>query len=121
MCLQANNAFNHKWKYVSGMWDVCPSYVIPDEEKYVSDKAPVVHFHGDKNISNCTTHIFSEDWTKQCKKCKDYLKYDGSHIGKATMCRILSEMKNPISTFHEDYYIPMLHKYKYYLSLVEIV
>ena len=121
MCSVPVGSFHHKWMCVMGRCESCPGYTIPDEEKDVSAQSPQIHFQTYKKVTKCSIHGILDEGMKGCPACTASLEVEGGTTGKVTIRDRLTDMHTSITSFHTDYYGPMLQKYKYHYGLVKML
>ena len=123
MCLSVLKGFRH-WDCVLGRCPDCPKYPTPTQETVSDDNdaKAKIRFNHYKAFTKCAIHNVLSEGAKKCAVCEEQKRSnDGFKIGKIRTRKELARSYLPIGTFMNQYYLPMLEKYRYHQSHVSIL
>ena len=86
----------------------------------MGNEASQMRFPNYIKTTKCTVHGILPDGTKSCEWCSAVSNIKGAKPGKNCIRKELTDKTVAISTFHQEYYISMLKKYRYHYALVKM-
>ena len=100
------SARNHHW------------YGLRQLKESAQMQGQVIHFGVYKIHTRCKVHGKLSSGSKTCPLCQqNSSEKDGLIISK----KELTKMQSPLNVFLNDYYFPQVHKFKYHMSLVQML
>jgi hypothetical protein len=123
MCAPILNGIR-KWECVLGRCAECSKYPTPafestTDENDVFAKIPFRHY---KNFTKCTIHKVLDDKAKQCDACEEQYELNNLYKkGKIRRRKELTRSEETIGHFMEEYYLPLLEKYRFHQPHVHLL
>jgi hypothetical protein len=115
---------HRRWECVLSRCPECPTYPTPapetvSDDNDVSAKIPFRHY---QKFTKCTIHRVLPETAKQCDLCEEQQGLnDRFKKGKIRTRKELTKSELTIAVFMDEYYLPMLEKYRYHQSHVSML
>ena len=123
MCAPVLNRIR-KWECVLGQCAECSKYPTPAFESITDEnnafaKIPFQHY---KNFTKCSIHKVLDKKAKQCDVCEEQQELNPLFKkGKIRKQKELTRSELSIGQFMEEYYLPLLEKYRFHQPHVHIL
>jgi hypothetical protein len=113
-----------KWECVLGRCGECSKYPTPAFESTTDEndafaKIPFRHY---KNFTKCSIHKVLDDKAKKCDVCEEEHESNPRFKkGKIRRRKELTRSEETIGLFMEEYYLPLLEKYRFHQPHVHLL
>ena len=97
---------------ILGECENCPKYKYLREEEALSENATPIKFHVYQKFAKCTFHGLLAKGSKSCLECDELPERKTK--GKFSLRKHLACLQMQLREFFEDYYLPILEKYRYH-------
>jgi hypothetical protein len=113
-----------KWECVLSRCSDCPKYPTPafETSKDENDGIAMIPFRHYKNFTKCSIHKVLDEKAKVCGICEEQEEMNPKfRKGKIRRRKELTRTVETIGTFMEQYYLPLLEKYRYHQPHVHML
>jgi hypothetical protein len=123
MCAPVKDGFR-RWECVLSRCKDCPKFPSPAQEE-ITDKNDVnakINFRHYQLFTKCSIHRVLFANAKQCELCEEQQELQNDfQKGKIRKRKELTKSEISIGAFMEEYYLPLLQKFRYHQSHVSML
>ena len=111
-----------RWKCVMGRCTLCPFPSLPQMELLANSPLRTICYGAYRYHSKCKLHGLLSNHSNICDKCTSAVDLNLMESPEKIVRRKeITLLESSIYSFHNEVYIPMLHKFKYHIAIVSIL